>query len=683
MADADVKFRTTRVALNTTTGTQDITLSGFGTPKAAIVLLSSGSADDTVTAGANFSIGFTDGTAANDRASVIHSADNVLTSDTGRNTSSANFGRIYNGTGSTLTVFDFDSWITDGIRINITFASGTNVFATFILIGGADVTNAYAGVKQLTGTSVSVTDPGFESDLVFSACNGNSNINLLSVHAIQSLGISHNDGTDANRSVLYYDVSGQTTSTVGTYLSTSKCCGQIFNGAVNWLGDINTYTASGFTVTSTASPGNDYILYLALKFQNEPDIKLFHTDGPTTTGNKAYTDPGFTSDFGINILSGCTSVDTLQQTGQDGFGVYAFDATNDYSNSISSQDGQSTTNTGSITSSGKIKDLNSGTTILHEGTFTSFDATGWTFNFTTAPGTARKWIGLAIGPNASGGGFTLVADSGSYTLSGTLVDLKADRNVVADSGGYSLTGTDIGLAVGYKTLAESGTYNLTGTAINLKADRMMQALSGSYSLTGTDVGLAKGYRAATDTGSYLINGTATGLVVDRNILAESGSFILTGTAQDLIAAKKILTQSGSYSLTGTDVNLIYTPTSGAVIVVDSGTFSLTGTDIGFVKASKLPVDPGAYLLSGTDVNLAVGRKLATDPGGYSLAGTDLVFALSRKLISNPGSYTLTGTDVTLTYSGEEVIPTPLTRTLSIPSTPRSITITFEGRTVNI
>ena len=58
---AQVNIKTVRVPLNTSTGTQDITLAGFGTPKGAMFFVTRGIADDVLADHADFSVGFTDG----------------------------------------------------------------------------------------------------------------------------------------------------------------------------------------------------------------------------------------------------------------------------------------------------------------------------------------------------------------------------------------------------------------------------------------------------------------------------------------------------------------------------------------------------------------------------------------------------------------------------------------------
>ena len=59
----DVKCAVTRVACNTSTGNQDITISGLGwTPKLAVFYLSYADTDGTLAAHSCMSVGFFDGT---------------------------------------------------------------------------------------------------------------------------------------------------------------------------------------------------------------------------------------------------------------------------------------------------------------------------------------------------------------------------------------------------------------------------------------------------------------------------------------------------------------------------------------------------------------------------------------------------------------------------------------------
>jgi hypothetical protein len=79
----------------------------------------------------------------------------------------------------------------------------------------------------------------------------------------------------------------------------------------------------------------------------------------------------------------------------------------------------------------------------------------------------------------------LVADSGSFTLSGTAATLKRALKLTADSGAYTESGTAASLLRGLKLVAGGGTYTETGTAATLKRGLRLTAGGGSYSISGT------------------------------------------------------------------------------------------------------------------------------------------------------------------------------------------------------
>lgn len=192
-------------------------------------------------------------------------------------------------------------------------------------------------------------------------------------------------------------------------------------------------------------------------------------------------------------------------------------------------------------------------------------------------------------PAAGGASYTLVADSGTFTLTGTAADLDADRKLVAASGSFvltgtdadldadrklvagngafTLTGTDVSLLSGLRLTAESGTFTLTGTAADLDADRRLAAASGAFTLTGTSAGLAKGFRLAAASGTFTLTGTAAGVEVDRKLVAGGGAFTLTGTDVTLTyeAGATLTAESAAYVLTGTAVTLTYAPALTTVV----------------------------------------------------------------------------------------------------------------------
>ena len=468
-------IKQTRVALNTTTGTQDITISGIGTPKAAMVILQNASTDNTNTANATACIGFTDGNRG--VHSWINSRNGVSSSSTRRRTGDNSWGFSYNPSGFVVTDFDFQSWITDGVRINITSANGDDCFATFVFFYGSDVLNVYCDLVQLASTSINVTAPNFEPDLVIVAGNGDAAQDTRTVHAIQSYGFAINDVSETNAGLFYYDENSQTTMDNGQYVSNTACAAQYFNGTLSYQTSVDTFDSQGFTFTSTASTGNDYVIYLAVEFDSL-DLSLTIEDSPSLTGAYSIT-AGFTPQFSMLLASRTGAVNTGDTTDAGQLALYTVDGTNDYSAVYSSEDAVTTSDTITRSSSGKVITLDNSSAVENEGTFTSFGATGPNFNFTSVGASQHKWVHLSIEAASTGINVTGATPNYSYTAVNSTVDLTGEITVTGATPNYSYTTVNA-------TVDLTGTISVTGatpsysyTPVNANV-----LLQGAISVTG-------------------------------------------------------------------------------------------------------------------------------------------------------------------------------------------------------
>lgn len=184
----------------------------------------------------------------------------------------------------------------------------------------------------------------------------------------------------------------------------------------------------------------------------------------------------------------------------------------------------------------------------------------------------RVWVPVG----AAGGGFTLTAESGSYTLTGQAAGLLAARTVVAEQGSYALTGQDATLTKSILLLAEQGSYALTGQSAGLFASRQLLAEQGAYALSGQDATLTY-----TPAGAYTLT-------------ANSGSYALAGQDAALLLARTLVAAQGSYALTGQDATL----SSGKILLAASGSYTLTGQDAAFRRTYALAAGFGLYTLTG-------------------------------------------------------------------------------------
>lgn len=85
------------------------------------------------------------------------------------------------------------------------------------------------------------------------------------------------------------------------------------------------------------------------------------------------------------------------------------------------------------------------------------------------------------------------------------------RTLLADVGTYSVTGIDAGLIAARKLTAEVGTFALTGQAANLVVGRVLVAETGFFTLTGQDAGLRGPYRLTAETATYTLTGVDAAL----------------------------------------------------------------------------------------------------------------------------------------------------------------------------
>ncbi len=431
---ADVKIRSVSATLNTSTGTQDVTLSGFGTPKGAIAFWG-GDADATQRNHAVFGVGFTDGT--NSRLATV-SAENETgaSSDAYRLQRNDKFIDILDGASTSKDhVVSFNSWITDGVRLNIDAASASVRTVIIILIGGSDVSGVVVGDINLgTGTSAITETIGQTSDIILTCGNGSGSYGSVGGQAIFSMGMYVNDGSNSQVGVGWWSEDQVNPSDVGGYFSNANATMQAYNGSVAWQAAISNVTSTAFDITPTANAGSDTVNYISIATTNSPDISLDFMDGPTATGDYSSTAPGFLPDFALAFLSDATTVNTLQA--HEALSVAAFDGTNVLSLSTSNQDATNPPIAKTEFNSGSIDTLEDATTDSYIGTFSSFDATGFTLNFSTVPASARKWAVLTVGP-AAPADITMNAEAGTITVTGQDAQLISPATIATTTANLS------------------------------------------------------------------------------------------------------------------------------------------------------------------------------------------------------------------------------------------------------
>lgn len=400
-----------RVSANTSTGTQDITKSGFGTPKAAIFIVNKATTDGSNAASMNMSYGAATG-ASNEWCITGNSKDNVGTTETKRSGRTTRCIRI-DVDGTVVVDGDalFTSFITDGVRIDWQTAPSAAWLVTVILLGGTDLTAKADNVNlgNSLDNLIDVTTVGFESDVLFAACQGSLAADANGSGYEPSMGLIHNNGAGTIRQrcgAWNYTVGNAISRGYARVTETYGIMEITTSATVDWGGDFSDFDSSGFSVTTKIAGANNVELYyLALNFGGVNDSWVGTHDTPTSTGNDSLTAIGFKPQLIFEIMSQTEAIDTANaNTALAGaFGLSVYTTSDEFSASVLNDIDLSTTDTNSSTDSLAVELQDDTGTLDLEATLVSFDATGDTLNWTSVDANAKKFFRLALEENAAAG----------------------------------------------------------------------------------------------------------------------------------------------------------------------------------------------------------------------------------------------------------------------------------------
>ena len=396
-----------RVAANTATGNQDITGSLGGlTPKAALFILSGAVTDGTARDDSTLSYGAATGV-SNEWAVGGFFKHGLTTTD----------GTTWNINDGCIAIYDeadspnpvaranFVSFLTNGVRINWSDAPDVAHLITVVLFAGTDL-SAHANwisVLNTTDLKSDTTDPGFEPDVLFTALDCGHTTprtdGTIIVHQYFSLGLVHNDGVGG---VTQYSSATNWPGNQGTTVHIGDVRDDYgiveVAASLDWGGEFGSFVSNGFSITTRVTGGNNReVYYLALKFGSLSSWVGPYTT-PTTTGADSITAPGFKPQY-LHVLaanfagfnSPGVSVEAASRA------VFAIDSDAQFASSVSSEHSVGTSNVQSLSDNVAVELPEDDGSAKFTGSFTSFDTSGWTWNFSaTDTGTARKWFALAI-----------------------------------------------------------------------------------------------------------------------------------------------------------------------------------------------------------------------------------------------------------------------------------------------
>ena len=408
------------VSVNVTTqgaaGTTDYTSAGFGTVKAAVIFHTSCITLGTRADGYEFGVGFWDGT--NQGAAQVTAEDAVGTTATHRIGVQNRAALV--GISGTLTEYTASA-ITDGIRLTLTVDNtAVQRRCVVLLIGGADAAGATGSFALHTAQNSATTKAhgmGVTPDAVLFTCSSKPNTNRGN-DARLAFGVCSSDLTQ--RCVLWSSNNAVSAADVTARLETNSATGVVSSAGLGATGEITTLDATNIICTTRDAATKAYFVnYLALDL-NGAGVDLRTLTSPTSTGDNAVSGVGFAPSALLQCLTKIATADsTIQTTDANSFQVGVTDGTNTFSLCSVDEDAAATTNTFSVTTSGKLIDLDnsaSGSAADLITATTTLDGDGRTHNYTAVDGTARLGWELMFGVPASGLSIPIAAYHYNHSL---------------------------------------------------------------------------------------------------------------------------------------------------------------------------------------------------------------------------------------------------------------------------
>mgnify|MGYP001592787026 CR=1 FL=1 len=612
----------------TSTGTVDYTTSGEGTPVGGIITLSRVTALGTITAHASFSWGVFDGT--RERVVFGYDRDNLGTQDSASGADNdGTIVRLYDGAAAIEIEAIFDSFITDGVRIDWTTVSGTAYQYSLLLYYGTDV-ECYAWDAVGASTAVTIT-PGFAADFCHTM-QARSIDGTATAEMRFEIGFAGRTSTKNTCVAVLADDNTGTTRT-RRRSSIADLGRTIRIGATDTLGGISligNWTSTEFDLNGTVSgvPGAGPRIAGLAVYAGGYNVHVGDDeDTKTSVGTESITAPGFRPAF-VQMIYGAVNAGTnYQNSGSAGCGMTDFST--ETSISLSTKNNQATSLTTSYSEESMISQIGTGgTAVLYEATNNGKLDDGFSLSWDVANATARAYRYVVIEEP-----FSAADGAGSFPIA---------------------TGTGVG-ALKFTGTGAAVLPLMTGTG------------SGSSVLTITGSGTAV-LPLATGTGAGLLKFTGTGagiLPLPTGTGIGDGIATVSGTGAAVLPLPEA-TGVGLLKFTGTGAGTLpLVEASGAGLLKFTGTGAavlplLTGTGIGDVIGTvtgtgaavlPLPEASGAGLLKFTGTGAGTLPLVEAVGAGGPLSTVTGTGAAILPLLTGTGAGTFT-----LTGSGAAVLP---------------------------
>lgn len=384
-------FRATRVAALTGGGpTQDITIPGFGTPKVAWFFAVGSTTEATGAAHAVASYGATDGT--NQWCQARTAEDNIATTDTyslGATDEVIMFGDHAGGIDGEA---NFDSWITDGVRISWGNYPASAYLIVVVMGTGSDLSVDVGTFTQPAGDTNTVDVAcGFEPDQVTVYTNAAGFATDGASNSRISVGFASNNASIEQRVAAQGTRDGLADAQNSMHSRTNRIAlvQRMYNNTLSRAAELTSFNAgptpaAGFTCTTRDTNDSQAFDcgYVALNYNGAAQHKVETLTHPQTNGDSSFTSLGFRPQM---VLITVEELWGIPDSGWDYWsyavcGVGVFTAHDQYATCIWDENGAATTNSESRSDEKAIlMDREIG--IILSATRSSMDGQGYTLNY--------------------------------------------------------------------------------------------------------------------------------------------------------------------------------------------------------------------------------------------------------------------------------------------------------------
>jgi hypothetical protein len=406
---ANVLFRT---AIASSASTFQLTVPGFGTPKAVMLFCTNAQSLNGDETSNLMSIGFTDG--VNNFASMSYTTNGVADANVvSKQSNDSCLGFINQN--NVAQQWAFSQWVTDGVELTTVSGSSASREVVAVLIGGQDVDEVLAFDHTLNANASQSVSLGFQPDLVLFGGTCKKDY-LRSNEAVNNIGYTFNDGTQRNRGYSLGSLHGETTMANSAWRSSDSVLYYTLDGTTFLSAAVSAFTGTGFDLSLTGTDFNGRIFQgLGIKFTaNKPQIATPSSN--FSSGGNGTWSPGFEADFCLMPLVIAPSLNSAGVNDVYGFNIAPHDVDNGYTLSCYDEDSATIANSGSRTSSSLTFVNDTGAVDVAVSGYV-FGATDVVYTTTTSPASNRPTIPLyiekATAPAVTFDGPDIVAQTGT------------------------------------------------------------------------------------------------------------------------------------------------------------------------------------------------------------------------------------------------------------------------------